>query len=506
MSNCPVVQSREVFLAVPPLTFLYELSQNFMKPASSHIRLTSSTSSTSFHSCPNPPTRLPCLELSRSESFSSVETWLDDTVQEPFAASVHRHFKPAKHKLSNQDENLIQAPLKRQNLRRHLASMASEGSTKQQHPKDSTDTTSDAKTKSSTTSPVMVREMAKQHRIHRNHSNWDLYPDFQKKVRRPYDEAPQYNVRPKSEEIFDELFDYYGDGNEATFKAKVLGAIVKDEFSVEVAPPDADPDHHRMDTEDGPAASGWSEAGGSGSDIDHLFASCTPMLQGVVVKYSARLRQNYLPHTYTGAEYKKAGAKAIQKLLQEQGMTTPEPDAIWGFMPKKMPQGLLMKKTYELMTLCTNMHFPFFTCQCKLDSDYDESLNQNSRDGAAINNTILQILRHAGRQVDKPGPTANVYSYSLTFNRRVAQFWVHWTEIDAAGQRLFHMNSIAPMKALEGPHLLGWFRSKAQAIVEWGLKTRMPEVTAYYDAIYRADYQAQKKAIMGSKSDKGESG
>lgn len=176
-------------------------------------------------------------------------------------------------------------------------------------------------------------------------------------------------------------------------------------------------------------------------------------------------------------------------------MTTPEPDGIWGFDPANMPQGHLQLDTYEKMTLCKKMHWPFFTVQCKVDSDYDETLNQSCRDGAAINHASLQTLCKAGYAVDQPGPNHETFSYSMTMDKKIAQWWVHWTEVDIAGNRNFHMNSIGPMIPIEGIGILGRLRDKAQAIIEWGLNARMPRVLTRYPAIFKADEEARDKAL-----------
>ncbi|KAL8707810.1 MAG: hypothetical protein Q9220_007217 [cf. Caloplaca sp. 1 TL-2023] len=377
--------------------------------------------------------------------------------------------------------------------------MSSNSSTKPQQPQDDTDTPTESGSQSLTMSPLMARDMAKQHGIHRDHANWRLYPDFQKEVQRPYDEARNYTVRPESEQLFDTFNEYYGNGDEESFKNKFLSLIVKDEFDMKITPAAADSNHNHMDLEEkpGPFHSGASQADGSRSDSDNSFRRCTPILEGVAAQYNAHLRQDYLPHNLTGPGYREASDESIQRYLQSLGMTTPDPDAIWGFVPSKMPQGIFTKEIFEMMTLCPNMHFPSFTCHCALDSsNYDECLNQSSRTGAAINNATLQVLRRAGYDVDKPGPTLNVYTYALTFDKHIAHFWVHWTEIDSAGDRLFHMNAIAPKITLEGPGVLAYLRNKAQAVIEWALKTRMPIVKAYYHGLMTVDQKAQREAMM----------
>ena len=200
---------------------------------------------------------------------------------------------------------------------------------------------------------------------------------------------------------------------------------------------------------------------------DLIYRPSVPRLEGIVSKYNARLRPGYLPHIYSDSSFDKM---LIAKRLQDEGMHTPEPDGIWGFDPAKMPQRNFEPVTQELMTLCKKMHWPFFVMQCKMDANYDETLNQVRRDGAAIVNIALMLLRKAGHFVDRPGPNYDTYIYSMTMDKLVVQWWVHWTEIDSDGNRKWHMNSILPMLPLQqGNDLLRKLRDPTHAIIEWGL-------------------------------------
>ena len=78
---------------------------------------------------------------------------------------------------------------------------------------------------------------------------------------------------------FDSRFAYYKDGNKESFKHALLGSIVKEEFDVLVEP------------------------GENGEDP--IYRPSVPELEGIVSKYSVRLRSGYLPHTYNNPSYEK---------------------------------------------------------------------------------------------------------------------------------------------------------------------------------------------------------
>ncbi|KAI4167744.1 MAG: hypothetical protein LQ348_007606 [Seirophora lacunosa] len=435
--------------------------------ADDHFRLTFSSSSDSFN---DPRIAVSSFDPCDGHSSSSVEDWLDDLCPESFESSIHRPTERAKRKRGltssslSADPSLIRVPLKKRHLHQHLVSMDPGSASPLQNKNTSVSTSS--KSKSTGMTALSVKDRMAQHRIYRDHANWMMYPEFRATVQGPFDQARHYNVRPSSEELFSFRHDYYQDGNEESYKHKMFNMIIKDEFDVLLNPGD--------------------------DDSEPVYGPCRIELAGIVSKYSARLRPGHLPHAYINPDF---DPKAVQQLLQKEGMTTPEPDGIWGFDPAHMPQGQFQLDTYERMTLCKKMHWPFFTVQCKVDSDYDETLNQSCRDGAAINHASLQILSKAGYPVDQPGPNHEIFSYSMTMDKKIVQWWVHWTEVNEAGHRNFHMNSIAPMIPIEGIGILGKLRDKAQAIIEWGLNTRMPQVLTRYPAIFKADEEARDKAL-----------
>lgn len=420
------------------------------------ISFTSFTSST-FSAGPPSPT-------------SSIESWLETTFQESSGVSAYRLARPSKRKRSlpstpgREDGNLIKVPLKKQFLLQHLAAMDTTSTSQIAH--NDVNASTDSKSKTTDKTALSAKERMRQQRIYQEHSNFENYPAFQEVVRRPFQQGHHNSVRPLSQDLFNSRFDYYKDGNEESFKHKQLNVIIKDEFNILLVP-----------DEDGE---------------EPVYGPCNPEQEGIVSKFSARLREGYLPHTYINPDF---DPKAVAKRLREEGMNTPEPDAIWGFDPARMPQGDFEPDTYEMMTLCKKMHWPFFTIQMKLDALYDETLNQACRDGAAINNVSLKILRKAGYSVDEPGPNYTSYTYSMTMDKKIAQWWVHWTEVDPMGKRNFHMNRILPTVPIEGPSILSKLRDPTHTIIEWGLRTRMLEVKARYPAIFKADMEAQNKTL-----------
>ena len=409
-----------------------------------------------------------------STAPSSIEDWLENILQEAStstsglitSSSESPATQSTKRKISlsldchSGQRKLRRVPLEKRYLERHIAALGSPNMS--QVYQGGEDVSIESKGKSSDKTALWGKECMQKHRILHEHANFKRYPDFQAAVRRPLEQNRHYEVRPQSVELFNLNFDYYKDGNEESFKHELLGSIIKKEFDVLLEP-------------------------GENSE-DPIYRPSVPRLEGIVSKYSAHLRQGYLPHTYNDPSYDK---KAVVKRLQDEGMYTPEPDGIWGFDPAKLPQSRFEPDTQELMTLCKKMHWPFFVIQYKLDAGYDETLNQVRRDGAAIVNVALMLLRKANYPINIPGPNYDTYIYSMTMNKLVAQWWVHWSEIDTDGDRNFHMNSILPMLALEGDDLLSKLRNPTHTIIEWGLQTRMAEVKSRYAAIAQADQGAK---------------
>lgn len=414
-----------------------------------------------------------------STTPSSIETWLKDISQEAststsgsitsFSESPAPGFTKRKKSLSSnshsEQRKLRRVPLKKRHLESHLAAL--DFPTMAEVYQEGDDVSIGSKGKSSDKTALWVKERMAIHNILQDHPSFESYPDFQAAVRRPFDQNRQYKVRPKSVELFQQKLNYLKDGNEESFKHAVLGLIIKEEFDVLDKPGE--------------------------NDKDPVYRSSIPQLEGIVSKFSTRLRPGYLPHTYNNSTYEK---KNVLKRLQDEGLLTPEPDGIWGFDPAKLPQNKFEPDTQELMTLCKKMHWPFFVMQCKLDANYDETLNQVRRDGAAIVNTALLLMQKAGYPIDKPGPNYETYIYSMTMSKWIVQWWVHWSEIDTNGDRSFHMNNLQPSLMLEGNDLLNRLRNHLHTIIEWGLQKRMVEVKSRYAAIAQADEKAKDRALQ----------
>ena len=415
-------------------------------------------------------------DIVASSAPSSIEGWLENIPQEAFtstsgcitSASESPATQSIKRKRSlsldchSEQRELRRVPLEKRYLERHLAALGSPNMSEVYQ--ESEDVSIGSKGKSSDKTALWVKERMQAHRILHEHANFQRYPDFQAAVQRPFKQNRHYEVRPKLVELFQSKFEYYKDGNEESFKHAMLGSIIKKEFEVLVEP-------------------------GENGD----YRPSVPQLEGIVSKFSTRLRSGYLPHTYNDPSYDK---KKIVKRLQYEGLYTPDPDGIWGFDPAMLPQCIFEPDTQELMTLCENMHWPFFVMQCKLDAGYDETLNQVRRDGAAIVNVALMLLRKAGYPIDRPGPNYDTYIYSMTLSKWVAHWWVHWSEIDNNGNRNFHMNQIQPALLLEGNDLLTKLRNPLHTIIEWGLQKRRTEVKGRYAAIAQADERAKDQALQ----------
>ena len=417
-----------------------------------------------------------------STAPSSIEGWLENVLQEaststsgyttpPFESSATHSLK-RKRSLSlnchSGKRELRRVPLKKRYLERHLVALGSPNMSGVNQGGE--DVSTGSKGKSSDKSALWPKKRMEKHRIYQDHTNFEKYPGFQAVVQRPFEPRRQYKVRPKSVEKCKLRFAYYKDGNEDSFKHALLKSVIKEEFDVLVEP------------------------GENGEDP--IYRSSIPAQEGIRSKYSVRLRAGHLPHRYNKPGYEK---KTILKRLQREGLYTPEPDGIWGFDPAKLPKFEFEPDTRELMNLCPKIHWPFFVLQCKLNASYNQTLNQVRRDGAAIVNVALKLLRKAGYPVDEPGPNFDTYIYSMTMSSWMAHWWVHWSEIDANGDRNFHMNRVIPGLLLEEDDLLVKLRNPMHTIIEWGLQKRMAEVKSRYATLAEADERAEDQVMHGKR-------
>lgn len=295
----------------------------------------------------------------------------------------------------------------------------------------------------------------------------DAYQSFKQLVLNPRQSDRHSAVKPASAQKFKEHYTYYKDLNESSFKTEVLRFIVKTDFEIELEP----------ETESSTAVYGPSDSWN----------------KGLRVQYNQRVNRGHIPHAYTDP---RNDPKKVQDALKKEGILTAEPDAVWGYDPKKMPNAHFHPDTRELMLLLPKLHWPFFFIQSKQGKgSFEEACNEAIRDGAAIVSAARELRETAGFDINTPGPDEHTYVYSAVMCTKVMEWYVHWAEVvdgDPIPVR-YHMNTVVDNQTFKGSDALGNLRRPTHNILEWGLMTRKPAVEEWYDAIAKHDKQSLMK-------------
>lgn len=324
--------------------------------------------------------------------------------------------------------------------------------------------------------PSWVRECQKGHNIFREHEVFDCedYKDFKQLVSAPFQGDRHSAVKPSSAQKFKEVHDYYKDLNEAGFKTEMLRLIVKIDFEIQLEPA----------TETSRAVYGPSESWN----------------KGLRVQYNQPVNRGHIPHTYTDPQFDQ---RKVRDALKKEGMSNAEPDAVWGFDPKNMPNFQFHPDTRELMLLLPKLNWPFFVMQSKqANGNWEDACNEATRDGIAIVSAARELCEKAAINIKTPGPDENTYVYSAVMDTKVMEWYVHWAEVTDSGDVKYHMNTVVENRVLKGENALSNLRSPTHNILDWGLMKRKPVVEGWYEAIAKLDRQRfmNKSAPTGTPS------
>lgn len=324
--------------------------------------------------------------------------------------------------------------------------------------------------------PSWVRECLESHNIFREHEVFDSeeYKGFKQLALAPFLGDRHSTANPSSVKKYKEVHSYYEDLNEASFKTEILKLIAKDEFRIQLEPA----------TESSAA----------------VYGPCDSWNKGLRVQYNQRVNRGHIPHRYDDPQNDQ---RKVNEALQKEGILTAEPDAVWGFDPKSMPQAPVLPDTRELLLLLPKLNWPFFVIQSKRsDGDYNDALNEASRDGIAIVSAARELCSKAGIDIMKKGPDADTYIYSAVMDTRSMEWYVHWAEVTSDGKVRYHMNVVVESRMLKGSNVLGGLRGPTHDILEWGLSKRKPAVEGWYGAVIKSDEQLllKKSALPGGAS------
>ena len=307
-----------------------------------------------------------------------------------------------------------------------------------------------------------VRECLAGHNIFIDHDVFesDHYQEFKQLVLAPFEVDRDVVDRPSSVEKYKQVYHYYKDLNEASFKTEILRLIIKLDFEWELEPA----------TETCPAVYGPSDNWN----------------QGLRIQYDQSVNRGHLLHTYNDPHFEQ---RKVQDALKKEGVLNAEPDAVLGFDPKEMPSLQLHPDTRELLLL-PKMSWPFFVIQSKqANGNFEVACNEAARDGVAVVSAARKLCQKAGFKIDTPGPDTNTYIYSAVMDTKVMEWYVHWAEVTEQGDVRYHMNTVVENRLLKQEHALRDLRGPTHAILEWGLRKRKPAVQAWYERLAESGRQ-----------------
>ena len=308
-----------------------------------------------------------------------------------------------------------------------------------------------------------VRECLAGHNIFIEHDVFesDRYQDFKLRVLAPFEAERDVVERPGSVEKYRQVYHYYKDLNEASFKTEILRLIIKLDFEWELEPA----------TETSQAVYGPSDSWN----------------QGLRIQYNQSVNRGHIPHTYNDPHFDQ---RKVQDALRKEGVLNAEPDAVIGFDPKEMPSLQFHPDTRELLLLLPKMSWPFFVIQSKqANGNFEVACNEAARDGITIVSAARELCHKAGIKIDTPGPDTNTYIYSAVMDTKVMEWYVHWAEVTEQGDVRYHMNTVVENRLLKQEHALRNLRGPTHAILEWGLRKRKPAVQAWYERLAESGKQ-----------------
>jgi hypothetical protein len=174
-------------------------------------------------------------------------------------------------------------------------------------------------------------------------------------------------------------------------------------------------------------------------------------------------------------------------------LEAPRPDDTVGYLRRHLadsrtprlrsPFTLAEERIFAAFDACKEVAFPFLTFQWKSalnGGTMEEAERQASRDGAALVNSMHQLLKAVyPHEESEPHHTAHV---SLTCDMRTAVAWIHWRQVDNENNITYEMERLA--QSFCNDHE---FMQKIQAVVknatEYALGPRLEMIKSAIEAL-----------------------
>jgi len=185
--------------------------------------------------------------------------------------------------------------------------------------------------------------------------------------------------------------------------------------------------------------------------------------EGLDVKEDAQLVKQILPRVM---ENDHAG--------KPLGLTDPKPDYVYGLKRLRHRRGKKLRRlsqnTKALIGVAPGLEHAWFVVENKGCQDSIESAeNQGIRSGGTLVNAKRLLAEKAGRLgIEDEGPDCDSIAFSCAWVPQMANVFVHWHEMTADGESIYHMNKIRGYLMSDGDHVSD-FRKDIHNILEYGL-------------------------------------
>ena len=290
--------------------------------------------------------------------------------------------------------------------------------------------------------PQVVQKLLEKHGMLKNSGDIDKpeHADFKNMVHKVVEWDRPSGARERSAQIFKEEATFSQKGNEATMLDALFKVIIKHERRVYK---DGSTDYETVDFRE----------------------------EGVYRATDRQFTRGHVPVQDAGL-----GDKVAQALAKGDGISNPQPGYVYAIRDTQfpLPKGVAVRQSIQSILdvagPSAGLYAPFFIVEGKNDPGLGQCENQACRAGSAVVNANRSLLERLAYE-DKVGADDRTFIYSVTMNRSVMDFWIHWAEVeeDALGNRStwFHMDHILS-QAIYGPGALTILRRVCHNILEWG--------------------------------------
>ena len=204
------------------------------------------------------------------------------------------------------------------------------------------------------------------------------------------------------------------------------------------------------------------------------------------------------------------GEATLAKLLAKHtGMKNPKPDLVYGLAQDAFKEvGIIANSNHrDLAQISPGIYHPFFTIEFKSHKgDLMDAMNQASRGGAVLTNSMNMLKQKAGIKESADEYDLGSFAFSLVLNPFSAKTYVHWRELRVKNDKsiVYHHMHFIDGYILESKESVDKLRIAVNNILDWGVGERatwLLGMLAQLEAGYEEN--AATKSSAGSTKGKG---